>query len=107
MPSASFRTLDVIVIGAGLSGISTAIALRRQGHRVRMFDKRDVASEVGNSISLAKNGGQWVAEWGVDIQKGEWGKNERRQYAEKSQHELMSLRVDDCSAQASQSTCNN
>ena len=73
MPSATFRTLDVVVVGAGLSGLSAAIALRREGHRVRIFDKRDVASEVGNSISMAKNGGQWVAYWGVDIQKGEQG----------------------------------
>ncbi|KAF7977394.1 hypothetical protein HWV62_4017 [Athelia sp. TMB] len=70
MPSATFRTLDVVIVGAGLSGLSAAIALRREGHRVRIFDKRDVASEVGNSISMAKNGGQWVAYWGVDIQKG-------------------------------------
>ncbi len=71
MPSATFRTLDVLVVGAGLSGISAAIALRREGHRVSLVDKRDVASEVGNSISLAKNGGMWVDYWNVDIQKGE------------------------------------
>lgn len=26
--------LDVIIVGAGIAGLSTAIALRREGHRV-------------------------------------------------------------------------
>ncbi|KAG7527658.1 hypothetical protein FFLO_06720 [Filobasidium floriforme] len=58
------------IIGGGLGGFAAAISLRRQGHRVTVYEKRDIAAEVGNSISCAKNGGQWLHEWGVDIDSG-------------------------------------
>lgn len=32
--TASNQPLDVLVIGAGIAGLSTAIALGKQGHRV-------------------------------------------------------------------------
>jgi hypothetical protein len=51
----SFKTLDVAIIGGGLGGFAAAISLRRQGHRVTVYEKRDIAAEVGNSISCAKS----------------------------------------------------
>lgn len=50
-----FKTLDVAIIGGGLGGFAAAISLRRQGHRVTVYEKRDIAAEVGNSISCAKS----------------------------------------------------
>jgi len=66
-----FRSLDVAVIGGGIGGICTALALRRQGHTVTMYERADFAGEVGASISCAANGTQWLHEWDVDIEKGD------------------------------------
>ena len=65
MPSATHKTLTVAVLGGGLGGLAAAIALRRQGHNVSIYERNDYASEVGASISCAANGTQWLEEWGV------------------------------------------
>ncbi|ORY25836.1 hypothetical protein BCR39DRAFT_485094 [Naematelia encephala] len=70
MPVSTFTPLNVAIIGAGLTGLSAAIALRRSGHTCTIYERRDLAAEVGNSISCAKNGGQWLHEWGVDVPSG-------------------------------------
>lgn len=66
-----WRQLDVGVIGGGIGGISVAIALRRAGHIVTIYEKHDFAGEVGASVSCAANGTRWLREWGVDIEKGD------------------------------------
>ncbi|WVQ78499.1 hypothetical protein IAT38_000585 [Cryptococcus sp. DSM 104549] len=70
MPTATFTQLNVAIVGGGLSGFSAAIALRRAGHHCTIYERRDLAAEVGNSISCAKNGGQWLHRWGVDVPAG-------------------------------------
>ncbi|KAK8858797.1 hypothetical protein IAR55_003027 [Kwoniella newhampshirensis] len=70
MPAPTFTPLNVAIIGGGLTGFATAIALRRSGHTCTVYERRDLAAEVGNSISCAKNGGQWLHEWGVDVPSG-------------------------------------
>ena len=46
---------QVIVIGAGVVGISTALELQRLGHSVRVFDRKGVAAETsaGNAGAFA------------------------------------------------------
>lgn len=39
--------LDVIIVGAGLGGLATAIALARKGHKVRVYEQ---AAELGEVI---------------------------------------------------------
>jgi FAD-dependent urate hydroxylase len=48
--------LDVIVVGAGIGGLTTAIALQRTGHRVRVLDQVRELRPVGAGISLWSNG---------------------------------------------------
>ena len=49
--------MRAIVIGAGVAGTVSAIALRRQGAEVRLFEARpDPGGEVGSFVSLAVNG---------------------------------------------------
>ncbi|KAF2793430.1 FAD/NAD(P)-binding domain-containing protein [Melanomma pulvis-pyrius CBS 109.77] len=66
-----WRRLNVAVIGGGIGGISTAIALRRAGHEVTIYERNDFAGEAGASVSCAANGTRWLHEWGVDVQKGD------------------------------------
>ncbi|KAF7330790.1 Salicylate hydroxylase [Mycena venus] len=67
MSSSNFKQLKVAVVGGGIGGLATAVALRRAGHRVDIYERRDFDVEVGASISCAANGTQWLREWEVDI----------------------------------------
>ncbi|RDA88229.1 hypothetical protein CP532_0312 [Ophiocordyceps camponoti-leonardi (nom. inval.)] len=69
--SPGWRQLDIGVIGGGIGGMSAAIALRRAGHRVSVYEKSDFAGEVGASVSCAANGTRWLHEWGVDVDRGQ------------------------------------
>ena len=66
-----WRPLSVGVIGGGIGGLSTAIALRRAGHTVTIYERNDFAGEAGASVSCAANGTRWLHEWGVDVEKGD------------------------------------
>lgn len=71
MPSITgWRSLDIAIIGGGIGGLATAISLRRNGHKVTIYERADFAGEVGASISCAANGTRWLHEWGVDVPKG-------------------------------------
>jgi FAD-dependent urate hydroxylase len=50
------RDLDVLVIGAGIGGLTAAIALQRSGHRVRVLDQVRELRPMGAGISLWPNG---------------------------------------------------
>ena len=63
-PSPDARRVDVIVVGAGMSGLAAARTLRRQGKKVVVLEARDrVGGRVkagklaGHTIDL---GGMWV-----------------------------------------------
>ncbi|OAQ71785.1 salicylate hydroxylase [Purpureocillium lilacinum] len=66
-----WRRLSVGVVGGGIGGMSAAIALRRAGHEVTIYEKSDFAGEVGASVSCAANGTRWLHEWKVDVAKGD------------------------------------
>lgn len=51
--------------------MSVAIALRRAGHDVVIYERSDFAGEVGASVSCAANGTRWLHEWNVDVAKGD------------------------------------
>ncbi|KAM0326748.1 hypothetical protein ACHAQA_006621 [Verticillium albo-atrum] len=66
-----WRRLSVGVVGGGIGGMSVAIALRRAGHEVTIYERSDFAGEVGASVSCAANGTRWLHEWNVDVAKGD------------------------------------
>ena len=60
-------TYNIAIIGSGLGGLSAAVALRRQGHNVTIYERHDFGGEVGASLSVASNGSRLLQEWDVDI----------------------------------------
>ncbi|KAJ3528055.1 hypothetical protein NM208_g10396 [Fusarium decemcellulare] len=51
----SSEGLRIIVIGAGIGGLTAAIYLRRQGHHVTLLEQSRFANEVGAAMHLAPN----------------------------------------------------
>ncbi|WP_285729198.1 FAD-dependent oxidoreductase [Nocardiopsis sp. ATB16-24] len=54
MPRATKR-LDVVVVGAGIGGLATALALLKEGHRVRIYERAEELSEVGAGLQVSPN----------------------------------------------------
>ncbi|KAH8679202.1 putative salicylate hydroxylase [Ilyonectria robusta] len=72
MPSQTGWTqLDIAIVGGGIGGLAAATSLRRQGHKVAIYERNDFAGEVGASISCAANGTKWLEEWNVNIPLGD------------------------------------
>ena len=47
--------MDIVIVGAGLGGLSAAATLLQQGHRVRVFEQAAQLGEVGAGIQMSAN----------------------------------------------------
>jgi 3-hydroxybenzoate 6-monooxygenase len=56
---------DVIIVGGGIGGLSTAFALGRQGLSVRVLERADKFGEVGAGIQIAPNCTRILHEYGM------------------------------------------
>jgi len=55
---------DVIIVGAGVAGLSAAIALARGGHRVQVFERRANTNEAsGSGVQIQPTGVQILRQW--------------------------------------------
>ncbi|KAJ7685279.1 2-polyprenyl-6-methoxyphenol hydroxylase [Mycena polygramma] len=61
----NFRQLRVAIVDGGLVGLATAVALRRSGHLVEIYDS-DCCENEG-SITATQCSTRWLRTWGVDI----------------------------------------
>ncbi len=57
--------LDVAVIGAGIGGLTAALALLRDGWRVRVYEQSAALGEVGAGITVSAGAGRALAGLGV------------------------------------------
>lgn len=46
-PSGGQSAIDVLVVGAGIGGLFTAIELHRHGHNVRVIESKESVDPVG------------------------------------------------------------
>ncbi|KAJ5673977.1 hypothetical protein N7462_009416 [Penicillium macrosclerotiorum] len=63
--SAALR-LKVIVVGAGLGGLATAIALARSGHTITIYEQAQELGEVGAGIQIPSNSARLLSRLGLD-----------------------------------------
>jgi FAD-dependent urate hydroxylase len=59
--------LRVVVIGAGVGGISLARGLLRDGHQVTVFEQRPDVKAAGGAVTIWSNGATVLAQLGVDM----------------------------------------
>ncbi|KAF2107134.1 hypothetical protein BDV96DRAFT_305823 [Lophiotrema nucula] len=61
--------MDVAIVGAGVAGLGAAIALRRAGHTVTIYEKSHFRNEIGAAILITPNGNRILRHWGFDFEK--------------------------------------
>jgi FAD-dependent urate hydroxylase len=59
--------LRILVVGAGVSGISVARGLLRDGHDVTVFDQRPNVTVGGGAVTIWSNGATVLRQLGVDM----------------------------------------
>ncbi len=57
--------LEVIIIGAGISGIASAFSLASRGHHVTVLEVHDELAEFGAGIQLMPNATRILCHWGL------------------------------------------
>jgi salicylate hydroxylase len=56
---------DILIVGAGLGGLTAALALQKNGLRVRVFEQAAEVSEVGAGIMLTPNASRLLLQLGL------------------------------------------
>lgn len=59
------RNRPILIAGAGIAGLTAALALARDGHAVRVFERAPDLSEVGAGLQLSPNATRVLASVGV------------------------------------------
>jgi salicylate hydroxylase len=57
---------DVLIAGAGLGGLTAALALIQRGHRVRIFEQVSELREVGAGVQIGSNGSRLLIALGLE-----------------------------------------
>ncbi|KAE8380191.1 hypothetical protein BDV26DRAFT_145222 [Aspergillus bertholletiae] len=64
--SISGAKLNIAIVGAGIGGLSAAIALARDGHGVTVYESTPELSEIGAGVQMSPNGVRHWLNWGIN-----------------------------------------
>lgn len=64
-------SLDILIVGGGICGLSCAIALRRSNHTVRILERSQFKDEVGAAITIPPNASRVLQSWNLDFRKAQ------------------------------------
>jgi 2-polyprenyl-6-methoxyphenol hydroxylase-like FAD-dependent oxidoreductase len=59
--------MDVVIFGAGIAGLMTAIALRAQGCRCHIYERNSQTQDAGMGFILMAEGIAWLERFGVQL----------------------------------------
>ena len=58
-------SMDVVIAGAGMGGLSASIAMGLKGQQTTLLERREVFGEVGAGIQLGPNSTRLLQSWGL------------------------------------------
>ncbi|KAM0237819.1 hypothetical protein ACHAP5_008888 [Fusarium lateritium] len=70
-------SLNVGIVGAGIGGLSAAIALRRAGAQVEIFERSKFENEIGAAITITPNGMRVLKDFGFDTKSARGVQNKQ------------------------------
>jgi 2-polyprenyl-6-methoxyphenol hydroxylase-like FAD-dependent oxidoreductase len=64
--ASALQKMKVVIIGAGLGGCATAMAMHYQGFEVVIYEKIRKFARLGDSLGLGENALKLLRRWGMD-----------------------------------------
>ena len=61
--------LNIIIVGAGIGGLSAAIACRQAGHKVVILERTRLDNEAAFAVTIPPNASRVLASFGMDSKK--------------------------------------
>ncbi|KAF2804122.1 salicylate hydroxylase-like protein [Mytilinidion resinicola] len=55
--------MNIIIVGAGIAGLSAGVGLRRAGHKVTILEQSSLVHEVGAAITIKPNASRVLQSW--------------------------------------------